>query len=117
MDAKLKTYDEKVKIYKKNFTLFLKEIVDHIRANIRNNKHNSEYNISILRKAVMQEMKFRTNSTVFVDQIINYKPGIIHIEEISRASCKRYGELMLQKHPHLGISRTMSKPIQRKMKV
>lgn len=54
-------YEEKINRYKKNLGLLLNDITNYITKNIRNNIHNSEYEIGVLRKSVREALSVKIN--------------------------------------------------------
>lgn len=99
-------YEEKIKKYRKNLGLLLNDISEYITQNIRNNIHNSEYDIGVLRKSVHDALNARINKDpTLIGAIINYSKDSplfkMLIKETSADSCLKYRERMLEKHPHL----------------
>jgi len=99
-------YEEKINRYKKNLGLLLNDITNYITKNIRNNIHNSEYEIGVLRKSVREALSVKINKDpMLIGDILNYSKdspkfkGLV--KETGAAACLRYRDLMLEKHPHL----------------
>lgn len=91
---------------KKNLGLLLNDIAEYITRNIRNNIHNSEYDMGVLRKSVQEAINSRIKKDpTLIGSIINYSkdspPFKILIKETSKNACLKYREIMLEKHPHL----------------
>lgn len=91
---------------KKNYGILFNEILKYIKENIRNNVHNSNYEIKTLRQSIKKELDslLRSNSH-YISEIIHYKPNnsinSMLIKSVATSACIKYSKLMLEKYPHL----------------